>query len=308
MNKIILTFLLVLLYNFNLIAQNTPITTLPFELKDDNRIYIKCSINQTDSLTFVFDMGADVTVINKNILGKKIDLILDSEEDNLGANGTSKVKVSTNNKLTFGSIEIDSINLLAIPYSEDSFDGVFGSNTMKDYIIEIDYDKKDIHFYSPKNYIYNTKYHSRYKLKNIEGVFTTKASVIIKKKKYTGYFEFDTGGDDGLIISSSFEKKHNFEKELKTVAITTMVGSNGIESKSPIVVFPEIKLGKKYFYRSPALISVAESGILANNDLAGIFGNGFLKRFNMILDIQHKQLFLKPNDLINTPYHDFLVD
>ncbi|UII20727.1 hypothetical protein [Fulvivirga ligni] len=39
--------------------------TIPFHLGDDNRIYIQGLINQSDTLNLVFDLGADITVINK---------------------------------------------------------------------------------------------------------------------------------------------------------------------------------------------------------------------------------------------------
>jgi predicted aspartyl protease len=92
-----------------LLGQNKPLTTLPFELKEDNRIYIKCRVNQSDTLTFLFDTGAGAMVINESILGKKLSLVLDSETNNMGANGENKVKESTKNKLFFGNIEADSV-------------------------------------------------------------------------------------------------------------------------------------------------------------------------------------------------------
>ncbi len=38
---------------------------IPFQLGEDNRIYIKGKINQSDTLDLVFDLGANITVISK---------------------------------------------------------------------------------------------------------------------------------------------------------------------------------------------------------------------------------------------------
>jgi len=302
----ILSFLLIASV-VQLHAQNKPLAILPFELKSDNRIYIKCRINQSDTLTFLFDTGAAAMVINQSILGKKLNLVLDSETNNMGANGENKVKTSTQNKFFFGNISTDSVTYLAIPYGDVPFDGVFGNNVMKKYVIEINYHKKLLCFYAPEHYEFDTKQYDRFDLKFILGVPAITAALFIDDKKIIAPFEMDTGGDSGLIISDHFSKSNRLSQSLKQVAKATSLGSDGIKTESSIVVVPEIMLGKKYFYRIPALLSKAQSGVLATPQLAGIFGNSFLKRFDVILDIQHNKLFLKPNDYLYTPYYDFLV-
>jgi predicted aspartyl protease len=288
-------------------AQNTPVTILPFELRQDNRIYIKCRVNDTDALTFMFDTGANSMVINRDILDKKLKMALDGESDNLGANGAGKVPVSAKNTLGFGNIKIENTKFVAISYGENSFDGVFGSNIMAGYVIEIDYDKKELRFYTPKSYVYKTGEYDRYKIEERSGVFVTASSLNIGKKKYKGYFEIDTGGDGELQLTSPFVAKYQLDKSFKKVATATATGSDGTSVDSPIVVVPEIQLGHKYFYRVPVILSTAKSGIFASTTIDGIYGNNFLKRFNMILDISRKQIFLKPNNLLHTPYYDFLV-
>lgn len=298
---------LLLIVSCNLLAQNKPVAILPFELKSDNRIYIKCSVNGTDSLTFLFDTGAEPMVINQSILGKKLEMAFDSETSNLGANGVSRVKVSTKNRLSFGGIVADSVRFVGIPYVDRLFDGVFGMAIMKRYLIEVDYNKRKMSFYNPRSYIYHTKDYNKLHLKFIVGVPTMKAFFIINGKKYKGHYELDTGGDRGLIIPSPFSNQHNLIQKLKTVAKAKSVGSDGKESKSAIVVIPEVGFGNKHFYRIPASLSTASAGVLANKELAGIYGNGFLKRFDMIIDLGHNQVFLKPNDYLHTPYYNFLI-
>jgi hypothetical protein len=292
---------------FRLLAQNKPLTILPFELKNDNRIYIKCRVNQSDTLTFLFDTGSGAMVINESILGKKLNLVLDSETNNMGADGENKVKESTKNKLFFGNIEADTITYLAIKYGEAPFDGVFGNNIMKDYIIEINYHKKLLYFYNIKDYVFDAKQYDQFDLSFISGVPVITASLIIDNKKVKAVFEMDTGGDSGLLISDYFSQKYHIAEKLKQVAKAASFGSDGVKTEASIVIIPEAMLGKKHFYRIPSLLSGAKGGLLANQQLAGIFGNAFLKRFDMILDIRHNKIFLKPNDYLYTPYYGFLV-
>lgn len=65
MTKFLLTLFLSL--PVLLFAQNQPIDKISFELTDNNEIFIKCKVNETDSLTFLFDTGANGTVINSYI-------------------------------------------------------------------------------------------------------------------------------------------------------------------------------------------------------------------------------------------------
>lgn len=294
-----------------LFAQNQPIDKIPFEIKKDNRIYIKCKVNETDSLSFLFDTGANGTVINSHILGKKINLNLDKENENNGAHGVHMVKISTNNTLQFGNLKKENLDLLSIDYGADQFDGVFGTNLIDKYIVEIDYDKKELRFYEPKEYVYpkNTSYRKfRMGTVNNGNLYTIKTSIILNEKKYKGNLVLDTGADGEISLSQPFVDKYSLDTKMKAVAKATSTGSEGISVESPIVILPEIELNDFHFYNIPSILYTSGKGGFIKTDRAGSFGNNFLKRFNIILDIPNMQIFMKPNNLLHLPYYDFLVE
>lgn len=302
-----LVFFCCFLISAGLYAQNVPLATLPFELRSDNRIYLKCQANGSDSLVFMFDTGAEPMVINQSILGKKLSMSFDGEVTNTGTNGTSKIKQSSNNKFSFGGILTDSISFVAIPYGDVPFDGVLGSTFMKRYIIEINYKKKKMSFYDPKTYRYTDKTYEKIKIQFINQLPMVEGFIIINGKKHKGKYELDTGSDDGLTMSTPFTSKYDLIHKFKSVAYTTSLGSDGTKNKAPLVILSEIGIADKHFYAIPATLSTANSGVSAYKNLSGMFGNGFLKRFDMIIDLSHNQIFIKPNNLIHTPYYDFLV-
>ncbi len=302
--------LLILLFicGAQLYAQNKPLATVPFELKSDNRIYIKCRVNNSpDTLTFLFDTGSGAMVINQSILGKKLSLVLDSQTNNMGAGGEGKVPVSTYNQLSFGGLQADSVSYLAIPYGDAPFDGVFGNNLMKKYIIEINYHKKLLYFYDKHAYVFDAKAYDEFAVTYIADVPTVVAGLQVDDREVIANFEMDTGGDTGLIIAGHFAADQQMAQKLKKVASAATFGSDGVKIQSAIVVMPQVMFHNKTFYRIPCLLSQATSGMLANQQMAGIFGNAFLKRFDMILDLGDNKLFLKPNDYLYTPFYDFLV-
>ena len=44
----------------------------------------------------------------------------------------------------------------------------------------------------------------------------------------------------------------------------------------------------------------------AMDDVDGIIGNDFLKRFNMLIDFKRNITYRKPNELLYTPFYEFL--
>lgn len=85
-------------------------------------------------------------------------------------------------------------------------------------------------------------------------------------------------------------------------------GTGGTSVESPIVILPELKLNHLHFYNIPSILYVTGKGEYLKTDRAGSYGNNFLKRFNMVLDIPSKQIYLKPNNLLHSPYYDFLLE
>ena len=162
-------------------------------------------------------------------------------------------------------------------------------------------------FYNPKTYQYNDKNYEKVKIEFSNQLPMVKAFIVVDGKKRSGKYELDTGSDGGLTMSTPFTSKYDLINKFKAVAHATSLGSDGTKSKSPIVVLPEIGIGDKQFYAIPATLSTATSGVSTYKNLAGMFGNGFLKRFDMVIDLSRNQLFIKPNDLMHTPYYDFLV-
>ena len=305
MKKIILFLSVLTALSLNGYGQNTPVTAIPFKLAN-NTILITCRVNNSADLTFLFDTGADGMVINKLSLDK-LNLTFDTTGLNKGNAGTDTVRVSNNNMLSFGSLSEINVSFVEIGYQNSNFDGVFGSNIMRKYVIEIDYEKKLMKFFDPKTYRSKLSGYQKLRLKNLSGLYTVKSSVVIDKRRFRGNFEIDTGGDNALMITTPFNKKYQFDQQLKKIAQSTAIGSDGKEVVEPMVLMPKIKIGEMMFYQIPVDLSFSLDGVSASERMAGIFGLNFLKRFNTVLDLANEHIYLKPNNLTHTPYIDFLV-
>ncbi len=281
-------------------TQSKAIESIPFSI-EKNHLYIRVKVNETDSLKFLFDTGADGSVINEGSIAK-LNLKIDGRSINAGSNGTNEVAQSTENEMVIGSIHKTGITFTIIPYGTDEFDGVIGTDLMRGHIIEIDYHNQLVHFYDEHDNNINYSGYTKLKMDTDHYPTCIKSTLLINGKRYKGLFGLDTGADDALTLASPFVKNNKFIDKMTKIATAYAQGSDGSEYEIEIVLCPEIEFAEKHFYRIPTALSNATEGIDASAELAGFYGNAFLKKFNLIIDYENKCIYFKLN---NNLYRDF---
>jgi hypothetical protein len=296
------SLLILVLISTALITHSKPLTTLPFRV-EKNCIYVYCKVNDTDSLKFLFDTGADGSVINKQALSK-LALNIDGRSTNQGSNGSNEVEKSSENEITLGSISKKGVGFMIIPFETNAFDGIIGTDLMKDHLIEIDYDKQLMLLYEKGDNSIDYKTYEKFKMHTDHYPTYVKGSVIINGKKHKGFFGLDTGADDALTLASPFAKRNNIGNKAPIIAEATAQGSDGSEYKMSIVLLQEIIFAGKRLYRVPAALSNATEGIDATNKLVGFYGNAFLRKFNVILDYNNQRIYFRLNDNLYKKYSE----
>lgn len=283
---------LTLIISTALSAQKQP-TLIPFSL-ENNSVYLQCKVNAVDNVKFLFDTGADGSVININSK-KKVDLKIDGKSENKGSNGVNTVDYSSHNTVQFGDIQKTDVLFTLIPYGEVNFDGVFGTDLMKGKIIEIDYHKNVIRFYDENDPSIDFAGYEKMKLHLIDNYPAVESSITVNGKEYSGYFGLDSGADDALTIASPYARKNSLANTMKTIGKATAQGSDGSVYEMPVVLCPSITFAHKFLYNVPITLSTSTEGIDASEKMAGFFGNAFLKRFNTIIDFKNQFIYFKLN-------------
>nr|WP_294861287.1 retropepsin-like aspartic protease [uncultured Fluviicola sp.] len=273
---------------------------IPFQL-ENNCIYIYCKVNETDSVRFLFDTGADGSVINSDS-DKQLHLKIDGKSVNRGSNGSDTVFQSTGNRVVFDGLEQTDIPFTLISFGTNSLDGVFGTDLMKNYIIEINYDRKNLKFSKKDHFKTDLRSYDKIRIHYVASYPSIKCNLVIQGKRYSGLFGLDSGADDALTIASPYGAKNEFKQKTQQIASSVFQGSDGSTYEMSIVEAPELQVGKKVFYRIPMNLSNAKEGIDATEDMAGFFGNNFLKRFNVVLDLGKGFIYLKPNANLYVPF------
>ena len=278
---------------------------IPFSIAGDSRIYITAFVNGSDSLRFLVDTGASSIVLNTN--SPKLEGLIHNgvSADNLGTSGENTVTYSNDNSVIVGTIEYDKAGCAHIPYPPEYWDGVFGLNGLAAFNIEINYDDFKIYCYPKDTLIVENSY--------VSFPFTYKYAVpfIRLPIKLNGilhnlFLEVDTGSDRVIDLNTPFVNKNNLLETQKPFAISRIASSDGGSGELKNVFFDEVVVGPYIMPKVAGAFSTLTSGMQSKEDIDGMVGNNFLKRFNMVIDFKNNMLYLQPNKFYYTPFYNFL--
>lgn len=271
--------------------------TIPFTIGKDNRIYLKGKVNNSDSLDFLFDTGANSCVITSSLINKKVAVNIDGSQENGSTDGNALVKKSSKNIINIGNLLWNDVPLLSIDYTNRPFDLVLGWVAFEDKIIEINYDK-NILIIHPNLPLVNWEY-SKLQIDFLDrGVPHINCKIILDGKESNAWYTFDSGSNAELIVGQKFAQTNLLYNSLKVVGKTTSVGSTGNKIVNDKVIVPKLRIGDYEMYQIPMSIKQKDpEGVVHHENI----GNNILKRFNVIIDMKNKFIYLKPNRLFYSP-------
>ena len=307
--KFIIAILAFVFMSFNAkgrMIKETPVGEIPFAIAGDSRIYVTAFVNGSDSLRFLVDTGASSIVLNTNSPKLK-GLIHNGESaDNLGASGENSVEYSNDNSVKVGSIQYDNAGCAHIPYPPEYWDGVFGLNGLAAFNIEINYDDFKIYCYPKDTLTVDDSFVSFPFIYKYDVPFV-QLPVKLNGKLHNLLLEIDTGSDRIIDLNTPFVNKNRLLDTQKPFAISRIASSDGGSGELKNVFFDEVIVGPYIMPKVAGAFSTPSSGMQSKEDIDGMIGNNFLKRFNILIDFKSNNIYLQPNNFYYTPFYDFLV-
>ena len=269
---------------------------IPFTIGPDHKIHIEGTINNSVTLDFMFDTGADNIVLYKSGYDKKVALKFDGEIDNSGLGGTSKRKTSNENKVAISDLVWDHELVMYIENQADRADGIIGYNIFEDKVLEIDYDRMQIlvHDKLPSMTAY-----AKAEMRFPGTIPVLETTLDTGKSKISDWLVIDTGYSGSVYLNHAFLKKHSFHGSMKSLGTNRSrgVGSKAIDGE--YVLLPELTLGGATLSEIPISVELPSD---EPQDSSGLLGMDVLKRFNTVLDYQTNTVYLKPNSLFAVPF------
>lgn len=284
---------------------------IPFELTH-NLIIIEAEVNNVE-ISMLLDTGSDKNLLfsfpeNDSILFYNTRKI---KVNGLGNGESLEAIISSNNKLKVKDYfdenfevllitdrEISLINKLGVPIN-----GIIGASFFKDYIVEINYQRKKVILHKDynKSIAKKIKKHTEKKVEIIDSKpYLKMVTDINDSKKMNIKLLMDTGLGDGLWLfeNDSIKCSQHFFRDL----LGKGLGGDIRGKKSRVK-----KLELNNFILEEALVSYPDTISFNQLDLVegrnGSLGGEIIKRFNWILDYKKQNFYFKKNKLYDEPFH-----
>ncbi len=281
---------------------------IPFEYKN-NFILVRIRLNNFIPLTFIFDTGAEYTILAKKTFTDLLGVDYDREFKLIGADLTTTLiaHLAKDIDISLPGVKARSQNILVLDKNYFNFeeyagvpvDGIIGSDIFRHFIVKINYQTKKITLLDPGS-LKKQKGYVSYPITIKAGKPYLNNNIYLRDSlMIPAEFLIDTGAGLSLLLYT------NTHPDFKLPA-TTVTGNIGMGLGG----FMEGYLGRiKELNLDPFSFSniitnfqelpniAADSSLVLTRD--GIIGNGVLSRFTVMIDYNRSLLYLKPRKNYN---------
>ncbi len=281
------------------------LTVVPFSLAAESIVLVRgILIGHADTLTFILDTGSSGISLDSTT-ASSLNLVPEESDINIrGIAGVKKALFLYNQSLKLNELVIDSLNFHINDYEFLSYvygtqiDGVIGYSLFSRYILKIDYDVREIEICSQGPIKYPRGGHL---LRPFIRTLPVQSARIRDHRRVTSRFLFDIGAGLSLVLSQEFEQDSSLIRKKRK---RFPVQAHGVGGKltMDMTLVKDFRLGPYRFRKVPTMIFEDEYNITSYPYLGGLIGNQILKRFNVILNYDRREIYLKPNTLYREPF------
>ena len=250
-----------------------------------------------DTLNLILDTGSGgISIDSTTSLRLKLKPV-PSDKTILGIAGIRQVKFLYNQTLHLPGLSVDSLDFHVNDYDilssvyGDKVDGIIGFSFFSRYIINVDYDSLKVYIYSKGSFKYPK---GGYLLKPVFAGLPIQTARVMNPRDILTRFYFDTGAGLCVLLSSDFAADSTVLEPGQKTYSTQAEGLGG-KANMRLTTVREVKVGPYRFRRVPAYIFDDDYNVTSYPNLAGLLGNDLLRRFNVTLNYERKEIYLVPN-------------
>lgn len=281
------------------------ITKFPFRQLTGGVIIVQAKFNKiTEPFNFILDTGSGAISLDSSTAAEFNVAHVPSGKSINGIAGSSEVDYTKNNKLVLPGLTIDSLDfyinnydILSSVYGE-KIDGIIGYSFLSRYIVEINYDSLYIEVYTPGRIEYPKR---GYLLHPLFTALPIQPLIIKDARTINANFYIDTGAGLCFLMSKQFQddsmvlKKHRKPVEIQVQGL-------GGKKRMMLTIIKQIQIGPYKFRKIPTDILDDEYNATSYPFLGGVIGNDILRRFNVILNYNKREIHLLPNSHFNDDF------
>jgi hypothetical protein len=287
------------------IAKNRNWTRIPFELHS-NLIIVRVLVNDSDTLRFILDTGVSNTIITNPdafkhrlpTLARKVNIT------GAGEGGHLTASIAINNRIKMGGMQAAHHNVLILDedvlklseYVGTPIDGIFGYELFANFVVNIDFQRRELLVMTPKSYRYNKRKGDQYPLTIQDTKAYTDVMAVFEGNKLTPLrVVLDTGAGHALLLDRS-RNLTDMPLPAKVIRAQLGRGLNGVINGN-LGRIQKIRFGR--YEVNNVLASFPDSiafGMKLINmpNRQGNVGCELLRRFNVTFNYPDQYMVLKP--------------
>jgi hypothetical protein len=289
-------------------ASGTSARDIPFELYA-NVIFVQVRVNESAPLSFIFDTGAGINVLNAS---RAADLHLTRAGVGVNARGTGGTvagSLATGAEISLPGVSARAQRIAVLPLQSleprvgRHVDGILGYDFIKEFVTEIDYERKLISLHDPRSY--RRAMRGAFLPFDVRGgtPYVNTTINLTNTDRVSGEFEIDTGSDSALGIYDHFARAHALRRRLPRLSSPQVGEGVGGETSNVEARVKSFQFGR--FQIKNPVVDLSEDDKEergARPEYDGMIGTEVFRRFHVRIDYSRRQLLLEPNRFFGEPY------
>lgn len=281
------------------------VTRIPFQLHS-NLIIVPVRINESDTLQFILDTGVSNTIITDPAAFRKQSLKLTRKMKITGAGEGQNLtaSVAIDNRLSVGDLRVAHHNIVVLDedvlrlseYVGTPVHGIFGYEIFANFVVDVDFRRREITITDPRKYHYRRSKGDRYPITIENTKAYTDAVAVCDGQKITPLrVVLDTGAGHALLLDWS---RSTAAMPLPEKSIRAQLGRglNGVIHGS-MGRIAKLRFGR--YELANILASFPDSSafgvkLLDMPERQGNVGCELLRRFHVTFNYPDRYVVLKP--------------
>jgi Aspartyl protease len=282
--------------------EDDPAIEVPLEIGCGKAVFIHGKIDQTPALTFLIDSGGGSSYILDMARARAFGLepyrkfrLEGGGQDYSAAFSTAGVPIElTGVTLRPSKIVVADLTWLSKRCGMQ-IDGIIGYDLFRTYAVEISYSKKMLRLHD-SNFQYAGQGDRLPLTEDRDHILCVPAQLeLLSEPPLDVNLVVDTGATVPIAFTRQFVDKHQLLHKLKRNSSGGRVQGMGGKSQIRVAEAKSLKLGSFLFRDLKIGLSQDHSGGLAEGNYDGIMGAAMLSKFDLIFDLEHRQLILESN-------------
>jgi hypothetical protein len=276
---------------------------IPFQLNSD-KIYLQTVVNSQGPFWLVLDTGSPGMILD-TAAARRLGLETGEPWRAGGAGEDPFMLASVRERVDVSLPGVRMLNQNAVagpidrvvgPFEGRRIDGVLGChNVFADFVVEIDYAGGTISIIAPEDFEIADDEVKILPVRLEDGVAIFEGTLVpMSGEAVTGRFVLDTGLRGTGVLTSPFVKTHRLEERCGPTVVATTGGGIGGQVRTRLGRISRLQAGDLLLHDLYIGMYQGSSGVLASEDIAGIFGSAILQRFRPVFDYPRGRVALYP--------------